>query len=278
MRGKWAVNPELRQEWLRRYEKEGELPTQIAKDGWDPRTVRKGIQQAREEREAQLIRREVLGRALTEHYHELIEHTQRLDDTFSSKPPKQVSSDWLNHPLSKAMEEHLPRSPLWKSLKIWNISVEQDERLREDYLEFIKVLFTTKLIEPGGKRISKKPQWVKASIEESIVPTNRRIVEPRRLVFEYQEIKDEHVGNILHVFLGAGEWNIPLDNAKFAKDAEEGIALANKIFKELPVWDKWDEFQEVQRKLEDLSIAIRAELATIIWRKVVPGRCRFCPV
>ena len=110
MRGKWAVNPELRQEWLRRYEKEGELPTQIAKDGWDPRTVRKGIQQAREEREAQLIRREVLGRALTEHYHELIEHTQRLDDTFlQSLQNKSVPTGLITHSPKRWRSTYLGR-------------------------------------------------------------------------------------------------------------------------------------------------------------------------
>jgi len=274
MRGKWAVNPELRQEWLRRYEVGGELPTQIARDGWDPRTVRKGIQQAREEREAQLIRREVFGRALSEHYHELIDHAQRLDDIFSSKTPKQVSSDWLNHPLSKALEEHLPKSPLWKSLKVWNESVEQYEKFYEDYSEFIKVLFTAKLKELKGKPMGKELGWVKDSMEETIAVANRKTIEPRPVAIRYHQSKEFllRAADLLREQMGKSEISVPY------KGAEEGIALLNTIFKVEPVWDKWDEFQGIQHKLEELSVAIREELSTIIWRKVVPGRCRFCPV
>lgn len=274
MRGKWAVNPELRQEWLRRYEVGGELPTQIAKDGWDPRTVRKGIQQAREEREAQLIRREVLGRALSEHYHELVEQTQKLDDTFSSKTPKQVSSDWLSHPLSKALEEHLPKSPLWKSLKVWNESIEKYEKFYEDYSEFIIVLFTAKLEELKGKRMGKELGWVKDSMEETIAVASRKAIEPRPVAIRYHQSKEFllQAADLLRKQMAKSEISVPY------KGAEEGIVLLNKIFVVEPVWDKWDEFQEIQHKLEDLSMAIRTELSTIIWRKVVPGRCRFCPV
>ena len=62
------VRPEVRKDWLNRYEKDGESPPQIAKsDGYDVRTVRKQLQEAQREREIREGRLTVLRKAIEGH-------------------------------------------------------------------------------------------------------------------------------------------------------------------------------------------------------------------
>jgi hypothetical protein len=41
---------------------------------------------------------------------------------------------------------------------------------------------------------------------------------------------------------------------------------------------KAQNLRTVVHDIRDLSVVIRKELALIIWRKIVPGDCRYCPV
>ncbi len=69
-----AVRPEVRRQWLRRFEEYGESPPEISKaDGYDVRTVRKQIEYAREERELREARAMVLRNDLERHYSDLCE-------------------------------------------------------------------------------------------------------------------------------------------------------------------------------------------------------------
>jgi len=45
--------------------------------------------------------------------------------------------------------------------------------------------------------------------------------------------------------------------------------------------NQWPEYENMQRTLSETTriiSTIREELATIIWRRVVPGHCKYCPV
>ena len=109
-----AVRPELRRQWLRRYEEDGESPPEIAKaDGYDVRTVRKQIEVERQERERREARSTVLRQALEKHYADLCDFAQKLDLELA-----RVGGSLLmlkNDPMWSALREHLPRSTIWKN-------------------------------------------------------------------------------------------------------------------------------------------------------------------
>lgn len=72
------VKPEVRKSWLKRHE-QGESITDIAvNDQFDVRTVRRHIEQAKQEREVKEARSMVLRNALEAHYSDLCDYAERL--------------------------------------------------------------------------------------------------------------------------------------------------------------------------------------------------------
>ena len=108
-----AVKPEVRRQWLRRYEEEGESPPQIARaDSYDVRTVRKQIGAERQERERRDARSVVLRHALEQHYADLYSFAQKLDLqlTMEGSTLDMMRGDRM----WSALREHLPRYS-WRS-------------------------------------------------------------------------------------------------------------------------------------------------------------------
>jgi len=103
-----AVRPELRREWLRRNETEGESPPEIAKqDGYDVRTVRKQIEIERQERERREARSIVLRQALEKHYADICTFAQKLDSHITGDTGS--LSTIKSEPMWIALREHMPR-------------------------------------------------------------------------------------------------------------------------------------------------------------------------
>ena len=82
------IKPEVRRDWLRRNEENGESPPQIAaQDGYDVRTVRKQIDLAKQEREAREARIVVLRDAMQRHYDDLRKYAEELGMDLKLKFP-----------------------------------------------------------------------------------------------------------------------------------------------------------------------------------------------
>ena len=113
-----AVNPEMRREWLKRFEESGESPPQIAKaDAYDVRTVRKVIEFERQERERREARSVVLRQALEGHYEDLCGFAKKIDSALADDGANLPTL--RNERLWSAVREHLPRSAMWKNLDRW---------------------------------------------------------------------------------------------------------------------------------------------------------------
>ena len=123
-----AVKPELRREWLQRHDEEGQSPPEIANaDGYDVRTVRKQLEIERQERERREARSIVLRQALEKHYADLCCFVQKLDSHIVGE--KGSPSTMRSDPMWSALEEHLPRSTIWKKLDRWEGVWAEIERL-----------------------------------------------------------------------------------------------------------------------------------------------------
>ena len=92
------------------------------------RTVKKQTEMAIEEREGREARLVVLRQALEKHYADLLTLVERLDSAvIQSSLPMGIRDDRM----WGALREHLPRSPMWKS-------IDKMERLNDDIRDIEK--------------------------------------------------------------------------------------------------------------------------------------------
>ncbi len=266
---KKAVSAAIRKEWLKRHDECGESAAAIAReDNFDPRTVRKGIEWARSEQEVLSVRHTVLSTALTAHYHDLIAHAQRLDDVLAEETPKNIPNHLLNHPMHEALKEHLPGAPLWKYLSELTELVAQHEQLTSEIEEIIKNEFR-------GRGYNFRKSKEESGLEE------RSIL--------YCIIRDISIWakNKRGPSEGAGFSEVPGESPKQISMGLYEVRWGDYLLASLPL-DEVDKFKcayyevwgqmDYAEKPTRLRAVIRKELALIMWRKIVPGRCKYCPV
>ncbi len=267
-----AIKLEQRLDWLRRYD-EGESPPKIAEnDDVDVRTVRKHIELAKQEREVKEARAMVLRNALERHYHDLCDYAENLGGRLGGTSALVQYSEHLRI----ALRQHLPRSPIWGYLN-------QEERLQQRITQLTEE--ASKKIEEGVKsdsRLSKKltdgepgavlgiidalkfqtTQWSMGSrglnIEDNLIsePSGEGLVNLRYGAFQLGEVKESRVGPVRKII------------GRVIQDWES----RTKQFDEYQKFEK--SFLELRRVRKNLS----DEIAVITLRRVVPGRCRYCPL
>ena len=272
---KSPIKTEVRRDWLRRNEEDGESPPQIAaNDRYDIRTVRKQIDLAKQEREAREARSVVLRNALERHYDDLRKFSEKLNSEISGAGNVPASPD--DDFMEAALRQHLPRSPIWSYISkrqslqqradegqqklemLTEESVKADRRLTP----FINVGLDG--IVPGiiTVLVAEVKQWSRGntgySLKDSLVmePAGEGLVNPR-FGFSHMGIMEvehaERYTKIVHDVLEDLESRI--------RDQQDYLNLEKTI-------------AEIGR----LGGKLREELAVIRLRRIVPGRCKYCPL
>jgi hypothetical protein len=269
------VKLEQRRDWLKRYEEENESPPQIAaKDGFDIRTVRKQIETAKEEREAHEARLIYLRDAVEKHYDDLRRIAEKLNSEITGfgKVPYSPDDDLIE----SALRQHLPRSPIWTYLvkretlrkkadvdkeklvgKMKEV-VQSDNRLKS-FTDRGLVGIVPGIIAVLEKEIEQWSQgYEKHTLKDSLMmePAGEGFVNPRLGFSHMGPMKEtEAEGNMKQVRDKVGEFESLLKNSKeFIKEQKDIVAL-NRIGNKL-----------------------REELAVIRLRRIIPGRCKYCPL
>lgn len=267
-----AVKPEVCRQWLRRFEEEGESPPQIAKaDGYDVRTVRKQIELAKEEREVREARATVLRQALEKHYVDLCAFAQKIDSEISW-PPRKISIILTEDRLWRALKEHLPKSPIWKAAQKRDELVMQYESCIEQVKERVKAeaesrgfRFATTVDDAG----------LGSGVKESAVFHVVSLARGHKGLKDVSTFSQKEYGDtgLYEVRFGAyGLGLVPADDASRLKEAY-GVLLDEAV-----EWDESIRLRQVVLELERQLSILREELATITLRRIVPGRCRYCPL
>jgi hypothetical protein len=264
------VDPELGRKWLQRYEA-GESPPRIStNDGFDVRTVRKHIELARQRREMHEARSVVLRNALERHYDDLCKLAQDIDSAIVAE--RRVSLSMEANPILLALRQHLPRSPLWKNLAKWDDTHEELAKMEEDAKRRLgeeissderlgwvapagadrvvmgivdALVFQLKAWAQGWQGIDRKDGLV-------VEPAEEGLVNVRYGPFHMGKVSQQHIANIREVIV----------------DFEA----------EITAWPEYENLQRGFAAMEHLKSALRDELAVIILRRVVPGRCKYCPI
>ena len=265
------VRPELRRQWLHRYEEAGESPPEIAKaDGYDTRTVRAQIDLERQERERREARSIVLREALEKHYADLCSFAQKLDSHVIGETDslRVLRED----PMWNALREHLLRSTVWKNLDKWETVREEikhvDDRLKRP-LEALIASRTRLAFPVSSGEIGLSPGIVDALISHFRLTARGEAGLDKRTDFRLTPV-DETTTSIEYGAYTVGR--VSNDRVTEVKD------LFLNLLPEVITWEEHGEMSRLFIVLDQLKRKLHDELLIIILRRVVPGRCRYCPL
>jgi len=268
---KSPVKPELRRQWLRRYEEEGESPPQIARaDGYDVRTVRKQIDVERQERENREARSVVLRHALEQHYADLCAFAQKLDSQLTSRST--TLSTLKEDRMWSALREHLPRSVVWKSLARW-------ERIQEDIGELqseMEKAFSEQFQASSSSKLGPS-SWKEGATEGVVAALSFHcmlLARGQEGILSRADFKLSPVGEQLTGF-GLGAFHMGTVPTEQVADIQQ---LVQELLAEVTNWSEYPELERLLGELDRVQRVLRDELAVIILRRVVPGRCKYCPL
>ena len=265
------VRPEVRKRWLKRYEEDGDLPPQIAAtDGFDVRTVRKQIEQARQEREVRETRLLVLRNATERHYADICQFAEKLKAHVTGEDSISIFED---DPLWPVLRQHLPRSPLWNLLNRRGTLLER--------LDGTRGSLRTRLNSEVGADARLKP--VLSSGGSGVV---LGMVES--LTFQVEQWSQERKGLDIEVDFRVkrtedGLFSIEYGSFHFGNVNDEQQAqtvrdvLADWQLKVVS-WEESDEMGRILAELQRTRLKLKDELNTITMRRIVPGRCKYCPL
>jgi hypothetical protein len=265
------VLPEQRQDWLRRSEEGGTSPPKIAEaDGFDVRTVRKHIEIAKQEKEVREARSIVLRNALERHYEDLCNFAQKLD----AQVPNEAGSitSLKEDRMWEALHQHLPRSVLWNNFskreQLLDAIMQSEHKLQQSVEQQIKSRSS-----PKFTTLPEEVGFDKKSIDAIV--TNVRLVAQEKqglLGFtDFELIPDDEGLSIIQL----GSFRI----GKFLNEQVPEIEeLMRNLLDEATRWPDCDEMRRSFSGLDRIQGILRDELAVITLRRVVPGRCRYCPI
>jgi len=270
-----SVTPDRRRDWLHRFEVEAESPPAIAKkDLYDVRTVRKQIELARQERDVREAKLTVLRDAMVNHYQDLCKLAGDINSEVNKKAP--ISEGLTTNPIWSALQQHIPRSALWKNIDRWNTS---HQKLGEINSEIHELLRKKILSEPrlNFMDIAGNEQIILDLIVFFSFQIDQRVKVGTGLDIE-KHFHVEHEGGQLHA-AKVGAYSVGPINPE--KEQEQVSILKQVLYdfeSDFTEWGKIKELQYAYNELKNLRKSIREELDVITLRRVVPGRCKYCPL
>jgi hypothetical protein len=263
-----SVDYEKRLDWLNRSLR-GETPPMIARKDWfDVRTVRKNIALAKEEADVAKARTMVFHDVLEKHYADICSFAEVLD---SSVATEQSITKSLGDRMWAALKQHLPSSGLWRDFDRWNSLLENREKHKEELLLQIRDRFThnsdlrrglasSSVISEDVSNVLlfQAKQWVRKS-KGLDVKTNLSL-EPQG-----DGTTIVHYGAFI---LGPA----PVKGLQLVRKTLE------KLESELVTYDSYLSMKKTEGEIDQLKVNLRDELALIILKRIVSGRCRYCPI
>jgi len=264
-----AVKPETRREWLDRVEK-GETPPQIAeRDDFDVRTVRKHVELARLERDVQQARSAVLRDALESHYRDLMETTRNIESQVFGEA--QVSLEKAL-PLMSGLRQHMPRSPLWGNLRSWNQTLAELTALQD--------MIRQKLV--ASIKDDRRLNAIVSRGANGAITAAADV-----LLFQMQEWSQGREGlkidRDIHLQAAPeGRVSMRYGFSHFG-EIEKGqpetiIKVLTEFEQKITQWPEYLQLEKLYGKLERLKKSIDESLTVILLRRIVTGKCKYCPL
>lgn len=266
---KSSVSPGLRRQWLRRVEENGESPPQIAdSNGWDVRTVRKQVELARQDQELRDAKHVVFRQALERHYADLCSFAQKLDNKISQEF-SHISLPLEEQRLLQALQQHLPKSPMWKQLDEW---YELVIRLQSSMTGVRRRITEEMENRPPLDSINSEDSRVRLEGFLGSLLFHLEALAKGWRGLEDQQYVDSSMGEgWTQIQYGAFSWIVP---DKMIGDVKR---LHRELMAEGTSWQEYGEMRDCYQELYRLRDSLRDQLAVVILRRIVPGRCLYCP-
>lgn len=264
------VKPEVRKRWLKRYEEDGDLPPQIAAtDGFDVRTIRKQIERARQEREVRETRLLVLRSAMEHHYADICNFAEKLKAHIAGEDTVSLFTD---DPLWPALKQHLPRSPLWNLLNRRGTLLERLVSTRnslEARLES-EVGADTRL----GPILSSGGIGVVPGMVKSLAFQVEQWAQGRKGPDTETDFRVKPAENgLFSIEYGA----FHLGNVNDERQAQTVKDVLTDWQANMASWEESGEMGRILAELQRVRLKLKEELNTLTMRRIVPGRCKYCP-
>ena len=264
-----AVRPETRHEWLKRYER-GETPPQIAEaDEFDVRTVRKHVELARLESDVRRARSEVLRNALEDHYRDLLKTVRNIEKQMSGEAMVSIEKE---QPLIMGLRQHMPRSPLWENLRKWNRTLTELAELEDVIRNNIR-----QAIEADGRLngiVSKGANGVIPAAIDVLVHQMKEWARGREGLKMDRDIHLEKTSE--------GKAKMRYGFSHFGELKESSVEIIKAVLIDfesgLKKRPEYLEMEKLYGKLGRLKTNIGESLTVILLRRIVPGRCKYCPL
>ena len=267
-----AVTPEQTLDWLKRNDLGESLPQIAKRDSYDRRTIRIHLQKAKQERERNEARATVLRGALEEHYRDLCNYALKLNPTPGIVVPSLPADDNV---MESALRQHLPRSP------IWNLRTKKDklEPERNDLLQ--------KTRDEIQKLISDNPRIRELETEVPLAVSGITDFFISQVELRSQQDVERKISEYLQVIADRGGFQLQLGFSRLGffwrkVDAERCLKMLRPVIGELEESMKtlrtFVDLTDTNRELSRIGQKLRGEISIIRMRRIVPGRCNFCPL
>ncbi|OGN89042.1 MAG: hypothetical protein A2158_02240 [Chloroflexi bacterium RBG_13_46_14] len=263
------VKEDTRREWLRRFESGESLEDIAKKESFDIRTVKRQVDKAEEECASKEVRQAVLRNALLDHFQDMVYLVEKVMEFINAKAT--VSLEPEKEKLLDGLRQHLPRSPIFKCLNRWELlqkgKAEINQKISGRLLD-IKVL-----LKLGGDDIKDLPKENYSSLRDIL---NHQIECWSTGVKALDVSRDfvmKDTGELVDV--NYGRYNIGM----MSKDTGNRLKNAiSKIEQKILKWEEVKKLGELYIEETRLRNKLLDELQVIKLRRVVPGRCRYCPI
>ncbi len=262
------IPPGKGREWLEKVEAGIPIKEISVKEYYDPRTIKKHIRQAQQEREAHQARATVLRGALEKHYEDLCELAVKIEEMVMGG--REVTLDLTEPYKWRALKQHKPKAPLWTHIKQWNDLLSEIEALRQNAHTAIKNYMNKAAT---SEKAFKYKGVLAGTIDLFEHQFDRWLKGDKGLtiedIFKVEPI-DDQCSNLSCGFAQMGK----VSNNNIEEIKVTVIKYKNKI-------KSWTTLSNIQKLYtinhSEIRTRIFDELAIIKLKRVVPGHCDYCP-
>jgi len=254
-------------DWYKRRQRGESVTTIAGKAKCDERTVRKHINRVEEQQETAEARTEVYKEVLREHYQDLMEIVKKLAQDVAEENDISIA---LAHPLTEALKEHLPKSAIWSMLETWGQGLDEEKRAQGSLRSRVGEAVT------GDSVLTTAYEGGRMDVQGMINLVMERLgalpQEGKKLdssLFNVSQTEPAGCNQVKY----AG-YLIGVVTEKKMKELRVGIEQIVSLFEDFP---GYVDLINAQQTKVSLKKPLSDNLTTIIYRKMVPGRCRYCP-
>ncbi len=211
----------------------------------------------------------MLQGVLEKHHGDLCRLAEELKSAFSKDMPEPVIFGFKDNPLLAALREHMPRVSLWKRINRWEklalkfqISLEAlEDRIRNEATAATTQTFVSRADEPG--------------LSEGLVQALAFHIRSRAGGGEgLSEIEVQTVPDVAGVVIQHGAYRIAL----VARDrGKEILETYQRLTRDSLNWVEVETLSKLVAELMNIRRDICTQLTTVILRRMVPGKCNYCP-